>query len=272
MNDKYFKNKYLMENAEEIARLELKTKPSPLLRQALWAGLKPGMRVADIGCGPGKTTSLLKEIVGDEGVAVGIDYSKERIEYAKNTYGKKGLNFLCRDVFDGLRNMGPFDFIWSRFFLEYHKTRCFEVIEGLDKLLVPGGIICLVDLDYNCLSHYGLSSKLEGTITGIMKYLEENHDFDPFVGRKLYSYVYDLGYKNIDVMMESHHLIFGELDEVDSFNWYKKAIIAGKKSGYDFKEYSGGFEEFMEEYNEFFNNPRRFTYTPLVACKGVKPM
>jgi hypothetical protein len=33
---------YLMENDEEISRLEMKTDPEEVRRQALWAGLKPG--------------------------------------------------------------------------------------------------------------------------------------------------------------------------------------------------------------------------------------
>jgi ubiquinone/menaquinone biosynthesis C-methylase UbiE len=264
-------NTYLMENAEEIERLELKTKASSLLRQACWAGLKPGMRVADIGCGPGKTTSLFKQVVENCGEVVGVDFSSDRIEHAQNTYGGKGVRFICRDVFDNLENLGKFDFVWSRFFLEYHKSKCFDVIKIFDKILKPGGIMCLVDLDYNCLNHYGLSEKLDQTIKNIMKHLEVKHDFDPFVGRKIYSHIYDLGYTDIDVMIEPHHLIFGDLGEVDAFNWYKKALVAGKQCGYDFQEYAGGFEEFLREYETFFRNPRRFTYTPLVACRGGKP-
>jgi ubiquinone/menaquinone biosynthesis C-methylase UbiE len=262
---------YLMENAEEIQRLEMKTKASSLLRQACWAGLKPGMRVADIGCGPGKTTSLFKEVVGNSGEVVGVDFSRERIEYAQKTYGGNGVSFICRDIFAKLEDFGKFDFVWSRFFLEYHKARCAEVIRIFDKLLKPGGTMCLVDLDSNCLNHYGLSEKLDQTIKNIMKHLEVHHDFDPFVGKKIYSHIYDLGYVDIDVMVEPHHLIFGVLDEVDAFNWYKKALVAGKQCGYGFEEYAGGFEEFLREYETFFRNPRRFTYTPLIACRGVKP-
>lgn len=260
-----------MENSAEIERLELKTDETALVRQLLWAGLKPGMRVADVGCGPGKTTSIIKKVTGKNGNAVGIDFSQERIDYAKERYGGNGLDFYCRNVFDDLSDLGNFDFIWSRFFLEYHKKNCFEIIKNLNLLLKPGGVICLADLDYNCLSHFGLSPKLENTIIGILNHLENYHDFDPYVGRKLYSYVYDLGYQNIDVMMEPHHLIFGDLNQVDAYNWYKKAMVAGKKSGYSFCEYEGGFDEFLEDYDRFFTNPRRFTYTPLIAVKGVKP-
>ncbi len=49
---------YLMESDEETLRLDLKTDAKTVEKQALWAGIKPGMRVADLGFGSGKTTLL----------------------------------------------------------------------------------------------------------------------------------------------------------------------------------------------------------------------
>ena len=42
---------YLMESEAEAIRLDVKTDGRAVERQARWAGLKPGMRVADLGCG-----------------------------------------------------------------------------------------------------------------------------------------------------------------------------------------------------------------------------
>ena len=49
---------YLMENDDENQRLEVKTKTSVVEEFAKRAGLVPGMRVVDAGCGPGLTTSV----------------------------------------------------------------------------------------------------------------------------------------------------------------------------------------------------------------------
>ena len=51
--------KYLMESDDETLRLQLKTDQKTLEKQAKWAGIQPGMRVADIGCGAGKTSFFL---------------------------------------------------------------------------------------------------------------------------------------------------------------------------------------------------------------------
>ncbi len=50
--------------------------------------------VLDIGCGSGITSSFLKRIVGKTGNVTGIDGSKDRINYARNTYGEDGLEFI----------------------------------------------------------------------------------------------------------------------------------------------------------------------------------
>lgn len=262
---------YIMEHEGEAVRLDLKTDSAAVTKQAHWAGLQQGMRVADIGCGSGKTTRCLYELVQPGGTAVGIDASEARIDHALKTHGCKGIDFLCRDMYAPLDDLGTFDFIWVRFVLEYHRCRSADIVKNLARLLNPGGILCLIDLDYNCLSHFGLSSRLEKAINGIMGTLEKELDFDPYAGRKLYSYMYDIGFTEIDVAVTPHHLIYGELNEIDAYNWTKKVEVAARTSGYSFAEYPEGYEEFFEEFKRFFADPRRFTYTPIISCRGRKP-
>ncbi len=262
---------YLMESEDEAFRLDLKINSELIEKQALWAGLKPGMRVADIGCGSGKATFSLNKIAQPKGHVVGVDICEDRIAFAKDRYYTDSIEFVCKDIREPLDDLGMFDFIWVRFVLEYFRSDNFEIVKNISKILKPGGTLCLIDLDYNCLNHFGLSSRLKKTISDLMHYMERNADFDPYVGIKLYSFLYDLSYEDIDVGLSPHHLIFGEIDETDAFTWNQKLEIAAKSSGYKFEEYKGGYEEFFEEFMKFFYDPRRFTYTPLISCRGRKP-
>jgi len=263
---------YLMENEEEAYRLDIKTDSKVVKKQALWAGVKPGMHVVDICCGSGKTTFMLHKLVQPGGIAVGLDGSEKRIEYAKEHYGVKGIRFECRDIRKPLGDLGMFDFVWVRFLLEYYLSSSFDIVKNVSKILKPGGILCLIDLDCNSLNHFGLSPRLERTLFAIMKYVEERNNFDPYVGRKLYSFLYDLGYRDINMDVAAHHLIFGELKDIDAFNWMKKFEVISKKINFNYEEYEGGYEEFLGEFNRFFVNPRRFTYTPVILCRGRKPV
>lgn len=265
------KSNYLMESEDESLRLELKTDDSKVIEQATWAGIKKGMRVADLGCGPGKTTSVLHKLVGAGGEAVGLDFSEKRISYAEKHYGKEGITFLCRDIQEPLEDLGEFDFVWVRFVLEYHLSGATDIVANILNILKPGGIICLIDLDNNCLNHFDIPARLERTINSIMTSLQKKSNFDPFAGRKLYSHLFSQNLADIKVKVAGHHVIYGELKDSEAFNWLKKAEIAPQKIGYRFDEYGGGHEEFIEEFNTFFHNPARFTYSPIILCRGVKP-
>jgi ubiquinone/menaquinone biosynthesis C-methylase UbiE len=263
---------YLMESEEEACRLDLKTDPKTVERQALWAGVRPGMRVADLGCGSGKTTFCLNQLVGPKGETIGIDNAEQRIEYARKHYPADNITYILKDIRTDLNDLGTFDFLFVRFVLEYYRSNSFEILKNINDILAPGGILCLIDLDYNCLTHFGLPPRLESALEGIRKQLQEKVNFDPYAGRKLYAYLYDLEFENIAVDLEAHHLIFGELNEIDAFNWTKKVELGSKMSEYLFDDYPGGYAEFYDEFKTAFANPRRFTYTPVILCRGTKPV
>lgn len=261
---------YIMENDDESRRLERKTDIRAVQELARRAGLVPGMRVLDAVCGPGLTTAALAEAAGEAGSAVGFDFSEARISHARAEYGDGRTEFLVRDILAPLEGLGSFDFAWMRFALEYHRAESFDIVRNIASTLREGGILCLVDLDYNCLSHYGMPERLETAIRHVVDTLEARADFDPYAGRKLYSHLYRLGFRDIQVEAGAHHLIYGPLREVDEYNWTRKMEVLGSRFKEDLPGYSG-LEEFREDFLAFFRDPGRFTYTPVLAAWGRKP-
>lgn len=169
---------YLMENDEEGKRLDLKTDPEEVTTQALWFGIGSGARVLDVGCGPGKTTALLHDLIRPDGEAVGVDISESRIQHARSFYGgKRGIDFQVRDIRLPMKELGQFDFIWVRFVLEYYRKGAFDIIRNISANLKPGGYICLLDLDHNCLSHWEMPSQMEDVIKQFMFYAQDHYNF-----------------------------------------------------------------------------------------------
>jgi len=263
---------YLMENDEEEKRLDIKTDPDAVKAQALWFGMDSGARVLDVGCGPGKTTAILHDLVQPGGEAVGVDIAENRIRYARTFYdGKRGIDFQVRDVRQPMDDLGMFDFVWVRFVLEYYREGAFDIVKNISHNLKPGGYMCLLDLDYNCLSHWEMPQELENVIIKSMFLAQDHYNFDLYAGRKLYAHLYDLGFEAIDVNLVGHHLIFGELKKSDEFNWMKKLEVGTTKAPEIFETYPGGGAKFLRDFNKFFKDPRRFTYSPMMMCKGRKP-
>jgi cyclopropane fatty-acyl-phospholipid synthase-like methyltransferase len=60
-----------------------------LLRQA---GLKPGMRVLDLGCGIGDVSLLAAGVVGPSGLVVGVDQSPEQLPWLRAEFAIKALS------------------------------------------------------------------------------------------------------------------------------------------------------------------------------------
>ncbi|WP_437669115.1 class I SAM-dependent methyltransferase [Sorangium sp. So ce131] len=81
------------------------------------AGLAPGERVLDIGCGIGETTLEIGRRVGPDGSAVGVDISAPMLGSAREAAraaGAANVTFLNADA-QTAALPGPFDVLYSRF-------------------------------------------------------------------------------------------------------------------------------------------------------------
>jgi SAM-dependent methyltransferase len=263
---------YIMEHKEETHRLLWKTDSADVRRQARWCGVKPGQRLLDLGCGPGKTTAILHRMVQPGGSIVGLDASPERIAHAQKRYGgKAGIEFVVHDLTKPLSRFGTFDAVWVRFVLEYFCRQSQDIVRNIADSLHPGGFLYLIDLDHNALNHYELPAPMAKILPELSRHLEEMYNFDAYAGRKLYSYLFDLGFEDIDVKVTGHNVIYGKSREVDSYNWTRKIEVTESRLAHLFKTYPSGYERFLLDFREFFHDPRRFTYSPLILCKGRKP-
>ena len=90
--------------------------------------------------------------------------------------------------------------------------------------------------------------------------------FDPFVGRKLYSYFFKNGLSKIQVHFRAHHLFYGEMRLEDDINWTAKVdklMDLNLPVSFD-------MATFKKKFFEMFRSPERFSYTPLIIVEGVK--
>lgn len=141
----------------ELDRLSVQARMfEPFTRQLFKeAGLHPGMRVLDVGCGSGDVALLAAEIVGPTGAVVGVDRAADAIVRAQARAENQRISnvqFVEGDpTLIGLD--GGFDAIVGRLILMYYA----DPIEALRKLLVhlkPGGIVAFQEFDASgCKSH-----------------------------------------------------------------------------------------------------------------------
>ena len=126
-----------------------------LLREA---GLAPGMRVLDVGCGAGDVAMIASRIVGSSGAVVGVDQDAKSIAGAADRAKRAGLDvqFHAAQVEDR-PDLGHFDLAVGRLVL-FHSADPVAFVRDVAFHVRPGGTVAFHEaLPDPCLQHLSSS-------------------------------------------------------------------------------------------------------------------
>jgi ubiquinone/menaquinone biosynthesis C-methylase UbiE len=114
------------------------------------AGIDPGMRVLDLGCGAGDVTMLAAELVDASGSVVGIDRSPEVIAVARErarTAGLQHVDFREASA-EAFSDPEPFDAVIGRYVL-IHQADPVALLRAAAIRVRPGGVVAFHELCVN---------------------------------------------------------------------------------------------------------------------------
>jgi 2-polyprenyl-3-methyl-5-hydroxy-6-metoxy-1,4-benzoquinol methylase len=112
------------------------------------AGIGPGMRVLDVGCGAGDVSFLAARRVGPTGTVLGVDRAPEAVEVAERRAREAGLtnvSFAVHDLSD-VTLTGPVDALIGRLVLMYLRDPAAALRRLLDDVK-PGGVVAFQEMD-----------------------------------------------------------------------------------------------------------------------------
>ena len=144
---------YIMgKTSGEYARLKRQAQAwAPMTKSVLErAGIAPGMRCLDAGCGPGEVMRLMAGYVGPAGVIVGLD--TDATIGAEAILALHGAGFSqCRFCHADLLAIehideAPFDLVFARL-LFFHLRNPTEALRRLYNWVKPGGRLVIQDYD-----------------------------------------------------------------------------------------------------------------------------
>jgi len=163
------------------------------LRLLLDAGLRRGMRVADVGCGVGMVTALIAELVGPEGSVVGIDSSSAQIAQAREWLKASGghISFVEASATDTGLPSGSFDLVYCRFLL-LHLAEPERALREMRALLKPDGILVCEDGDLTTSGSEPPS--VLGAFADLWGRLGPTKGVDYTLGRRLFQMVLAAGF------------------------------------------------------------------------------
>lgn len=106
------------------------------------AGIAPGMRVLDIGCGAGDLTMIAARLVGPAGSVLGVDMNADVLDVARARTVDAGLGNASfqHATLPDLALDAPVDALIGRLIL-VHLRDPVEVVRELSALVRPGGVV-----------------------------------------------------------------------------------------------------------------------------------
>jgi ubiquinone/menaquinone biosynthesis C-methylase UbiE len=125
------------------------------------AGITVGMKVLDVGCGPGDVSLIAAELVGETGSVLGVDANASVLEVAESRAQAAGLtrvSFLVGDIRQ-LPLDQDFDAIVGRLILE-HVPDYLAILRRLLQHLRPGGVVAFQEYDMVGVSESSLPHSL----------------------------------------------------------------------------------------------------------------
>ena len=260
---------YIMEDPREAMRLEVKVDPAAWVNKYLAHRVRPGDEVLSVGCGPGV---ILREVcaMNSSIKGTGVDVSAERVQEAiRNNRGNSRVQFVRGDAHAMQFPSDSFDLVYSRMLFEYLRDKEQAGAEMV-RVCRPGGTVLLQDLDGQLLWNYPEDPVMQRAVEQMMAGLAST-GFDPFVGRKLFSLAQKAGLKDIQVQVESYHLIAGEIDPGLLKQWELKLEIALPQIA----RVLGGEDaarEHAQRFLEYLRRPDTLTYSIVFTIVGTKSL
>jgi len=132
---------------DELARLERQAMIYAASTRALFvaAGLGPGQRVLDLGCGAGDVSLLAGELVGPAGEVVGVDRAAAAVATARaraQARADRHVTFLEAEL-DTIA-LPPVDAVVGRFVL-MHQPDPVQVLAHAATFARPGGVVAVME-------------------------------------------------------------------------------------------------------------------------------
>ncbi len=181
----------------EANRLEIREKAriETLVPQMKSIGLKPNMRILEVGPGTGLRSLVFSNFLS-KGSFWGIDISDTLLERARKALkGQKNVHLLPMDVYDLQFEENFFDFIYIRLVIQ-HLPDPVKALRNLHQILKPGGKVFIEDTDRDWMCIYPIFPAWE-RLYGKVKQAQVKTGGDPNSGRKLGAFLSSAGFDEV---------------------------------------------------------------------------
>jgi SAM-dependent methyltransferase len=235
-------------------------------------------KVLDVGCGSGALTRRLAQRLGSSTEIWGLDLALNHVEYARMLSRQQGissLRYMCGDILDPPRTLPrDFDLVCEKYVLMSMvgegASRFF--LDRVKECLRPGGILALIEPDIN----FGQDryppppEPLRSVLPRIVTYYQESGAIDWRCGIRLYDYLNDAGFANIEIFLADPRIMKGgaPVELVQHACTDVEDLI---RPCLEERGCAHLVAEVSEQWRDYLRGKNHFIYNPVFVAYGMVP-
>ena len=162
------------------------------------AGLGPGMRCLDVGCGVGAVTFRMAEAVQATGRVTGIDFDEQCVGLARLEAQRLGMDvdFRTGSASD-LEDCSAYDLVFGRFLLT-HLPEPEPALQGMVRAARPGGVVVAEDIQFTGHFSYPACPAFDRYVS-LYQDVVRHKGGDPNIGPRLPGMFLDAGLADVEL-------------------------------------------------------------------------
>jgi len=225
--------------------------------------LEPGMRLLDVGCGPGTITTDLAERVGPDGRVTALERTEEALGLARAEAARRGtgnVDFAVGDVTALELPNDSFDVVHAHQVLQ-HVDDPVAALREMRRVCRPGGLVTVRESDYGAFTWYPAVPELDRWLAIYSAVARSNHA-EPDAGRRLLSWSRAAGFT--DVTATSSTWCFADAedrawwgglwaDRVTGTDLARQAVEAGLATTEELADVAAGWRRWATDDDGWFS-------------------
>ena len=160
--------------------------------------LRPGLRLLDVGCGPGTITMDLADLLGPTGEVTALERTEDALDLARAEAARRGtanVEFAVGDVTSLDLPDDAFDVVHAHQVLQ-HVDDPVRALREMRRVCRPGGVVAVRESDYGGFVWHPQVPALDRWLEVYTRVARGNHA-EPDAGRRLLSWASAAGFDDV---------------------------------------------------------------------------